>query len=73
MSNRFWDTPDIMKLIDLTPKSVETIREELEISSYDKRECYRLGQMLQQMANEGMIHRDKQSQTFRKLPTPKVE
>lgn len=72
LSNRFWDLPDIMKLITETPKSAEIIREELGISPYDKRECYRLGQMLHQMAHEGMIWRDKGSQTFRKLPKPKV-
>jgi hypothetical protein len=73
MSNRFWDVPDILKLIDGTPKNAETIREELKISPYDKRECYRLSQMLHQMANEGMIHRDKGNQTFRKLPKPPEE
>jgi hypothetical protein len=70
LSNRFWDLPDIMKLIDDTPKSAETIREELHISPYDKRECYRLGQTLHQMANEGMIWRDKASQTFRRIKKP---
>jgi len=71
MSNKFWDIPDVMKQIDETPKTAEVIREALGISSYDKRECYRLGQTLHQMANEGMIHRDKGSQTFRKLPRSK--
>lgn len=66
-SNRHWDVPDILKLIDETPKTAETLRAELGVSPYDKRECYRLGQMLHQMANEGMIWRDKGTQTFRKL------
>lgn len=70
LSNRFWDVPDILKLIDDTPKTAETIREALGVSPYDKRECYRLGQTLHQMANEGMIWRDKGSQTFRRLKKP---
>jgi hypothetical protein len=69
-SNRFWDVPDILKLIDETPKTAEIIREELGVSPYDKRECYRLGQVLHQLANEGKIWRDKGTQTFRKLKQP---
>ena len=70
MSNRFWDTPDILKIVGEDPKSAETIREELKISPYDKRECYRLGQVLHQMANEGMIQRDKATQTFSQIKKP---
>lgn len=67
LSNRHWDEHEILKHIDDTPKTAEIIREAMGISPYDKRECYRLGQTLHQMANEGMIWRDKGSQTFRKI------
>ena len=71
LGNRHWDYQDILKHIDENPKGAETIRELMGISPYDKRECYRLGQTLHQTANEGMIWRDKGSQTFRKLPKAK--
>lgn len=70
--NRYWDHQDVLQHINKSPQTAESVREALGISAYDKRECYRLGQVLHQMANEGLIWRDKSSQTFRKLPTPKA-
>jgi hypothetical protein len=70
-NNRFWDVPDILKLLeDGVPRSAEAVRADLDISPYNKRECFRLSQTLHQMANEGTIQRDKGNQTFRKRVTP---
>lgn len=71
-TNRFWDRPDIIKLLDVHQgKSEAQLREDLGVSPYDKREVYRLGQTLLHMANEGVIRRDKSTQTYR-LPPPKA-